>query len=212
MSLRVIGAGHGRTGTNSLKLALERLLGGPCYHMFEVLAHPQHIPTWRAAVRGELQEADWHTLFDGFHAAVDFPVASFWRELIDVYPDALVLLSVRDPESWWKSAHETIFKAFSEPITMPGVPSDLQPMLNELFASRFTLDVDNKDVCIDLYNRHNNEVRRGVPSSRLVEWRPGDGWAPLCAALGMPVPNEPFPHVNTTEEMMARMAEMQENG
>ena len=203
MALKVIGAGLGRTGTNSLKLAIERLLGGPCYHMFEVVSNPHHVPMWHAATREEMP--DWSVLFDGFQAAVDWPVAAFWRELMTAFPDAIVLLSVRDTESWWTSAHDTIFRFFSNTADAPGATPELRAMLQDLFRTRFTLEVENKAACIALFEAHNAEVRRSVPASRLVEWRPGDGWAPLCRALGLPVPAEPFPHVNTTEEIRARL-------
>ena len=108
MTLRVVGAGLGRTGTLSLKLALEKLLGGPCYHMAEVFAHPEHVPVWHAAARGE--PVDWRALFAGYRAGVDWPQGSFWPEIAQAFPDALVLLSVRDADSWWQSASETIFR------------------------------------------------------------------------------------------------------
>jgi hypothetical protein len=195
MSLRVVGAGLGRTGTMSLKLALERLLGGPCYHMLEVFSHPEHIAAWHAAARGQMP--DWHTLFHGYHAAVDWPAASFWPELAAAFPDAVVLLSVRDAESWWQSAHDTIFP------TSQRTEGEWRAMLDALFAARFTTALDDRAQCIAAFERHNAAVRKAVPRSRLVEWRAADGWAPLCAALGVPVPSEPFPRVNTTEEFLA---------
>jgi hypothetical protein len=109
MALRAIGAGLGRTGTLSLKLALERLLGVPCYHMRELFAHPEHVPVWHGAALGTMP--DWPEFFAGHGAAVDSPAAYFWPELLAAFPEALVLLSVRDAESWWRSASETIFRA-----------------------------------------------------------------------------------------------------
>src|SRR5512139_2619631 len=106
MGLRIVGAGLGRTGTLSLKLALEKLLGAPCYHMLEVFAHPEHIAVWHTAAQG--RPTDWPALFRGYAATVDWPGASFYRELMDAYPDAIVLLSTRDPDSWWRSASATI--------------------------------------------------------------------------------------------------------
>src|SRR5688572_13224161 len=103
MTLQVVGAGLGRTATKSLKIALEHVLAAPCYHMDEVFAHPGHIPAWHAAAQGRMP--DWHTLLAGYHAVVDWPAAAFWPELSKAFPDALVLLSVRDPQSWWQSAH-----------------------------------------------------------------------------------------------------------
>ncbi|HEV2474540.1 MAG TPA: sulfotransferase, partial [Chthonomonadales bacterium] len=109
MALRVVGAGVGRTGTHSLKLALERLLSAPCYHMAEVFQHADHVPMWHSAATGEMPE--WDNLLAGYSAAVDWPASAFWSELSKAYPDAVVLLSTRDPEKWWESAHETIFQS-----------------------------------------------------------------------------------------------------
>src|SRR5579884_4290855 len=107
--LRVIGAGIGRTGTHSLKLALERLLGGRCYHMVEVFQRPEHIPVWAAAAKGE--PVDYRRLLDGYVAAVDWPSAAFWPELAAAFPDAVIVLSSRDADGWWRSASRTIFEA-----------------------------------------------------------------------------------------------------
>ena len=196
MALRVVGAGLGRTGTLSLKVALEQLLGGPCYHMAEVFAHPEHVARWHAAARGEMP--DWHGLFAGYRAAVDWPAASFWPELARAFPDALVLLSLRDPESWWQSAHDTIFSATR------GASDEWRAMMEELVAARFTGALDDRAACIAAFERHNAAVRQGVPRSRLLEWRAADGWAPICSALGVPVPSEPFPRVNTRDEFIGR--------
>ena len=114
MSLRVIGAGFGRTGTASLKVALEKLLGAPCYHMIEVFQHPEHVALWHEAALGNMP--DWNRLFEGYASAVDFPASAFWPEIMNAYPDALVLLSVRDPEQWWQSASETIMGPHDAPM------------------------------------------------------------------------------------------------
>lgn len=192
MELRVLGAGLGRTGTLSLKLALERLLGEPCYHMVELFSHPGHVALWHGAARGEMP--DWRELFRDYGAAVDFPVAVFWPELSDSFPEALVVLSLRDPESWWRSASSTIFP---DVLRAEG---PWRQMINEVFESRFTLSLEDKSACIAAYERHVETVQRTLPRSRLLEWQVSEGWAPLCSALGVPVPEEPFPHANTTEE------------
>ena len=202
MGLQVVGAGLGRTGTNSLKLALERLLNGPCYHMLEVFGHPEHVPAWVAATTSEMP--DWEALFGGYRAAVDWPAAAFWPELMEAFPDALVLLSVRDADAWWKSVHATIFSA---PLRAGLADSPLGAMIGPLLAHRFTSALDDREACISAYERHNAEVRRRVPASRLLEWRPEQGWAPLCSALGVPIPSEPFPRVNTTEDFLAQNAQ-----
>jgi len=196
--MRIIGAGLGRTGTLSLKLALERLLGGPCYHMVEVFSHPEHVAAWHAAARGEMP--DWRALLQGYRASVDWPAASFWRELMAAFPEAVLVLSVRDAESWWRSAHQTIFPACR------GASGEWRAMIDALFAARFTSALEDRAACIASFERHNAEVRRAVPRSRLVEWRASDGWAPLCAALQLPVPGEPFPRTNSTEEFLGAQA------
>jgi hypothetical protein len=201
MTLQVVGAGLGRTGTVSLKGALERLLEAPCYHMTEVFAHlDDHVPVWHAAVRSE--PVDWEDLLGGYRATVDWPAGAFWRPLSEAYPGAIVLLSVRDDaETWWRSADRTVFEAMRrEP------PAELQTwfaMISELWQTTMAEDWDDPDVAMAAYERHNAEVRAGVPPERLVEWRPGDGWEPLCEALGLPVPEEPFPHENTTADFRA---------
>ena len=198
--MRIIGAGLGRTGTLSLKLALEKLLGAPCYHMVEVFTRPDHVAAWHGAAKG--QPTDWPALFRGYAAVVDWPACSFYRELMDVYPDAVVLLSTRDAESWWRSAHATIFPSIRN------APEAWRAMVEGIFAARFTDRLEDRDACIAAYERHNAEVRRSVPSHRLVEWTASDGWGPLCNALSLPVPAEPFPHANSTEDFLARIEAM----
>lgn len=197
MSLRVIGAGVGRTGTASLKVALEHLFDAPCYHMFEVFQHPEHIPAWHQAA--ENREPDWAQLFDGYAAAVDFPVAAFWPELSRAYPDALVVLTLRDPESWWQSASPTIFAVTQK---MQGPWRD---MADAMFAQRFTAEINDKAACIAAYERHVDAVRRGVPASRLLEWQVSEGWEPLCKALNLPVPEMPFPRENSRADFLAKL-------
>ena len=190
----------GRTGTHSLKLALERLLGGPCHHMVEVFANPSQIPTWIDAIEG--RPVDWSALLAGYRAAVDWPGAGFWPELTAANPDAMVLLSVRDADSWYRSASNTIFLALSG-----GPPETVQWMgaMRKLLADRFSDHLDNRSAMIDAYERHNAEVRAAVPADRLIEWTPSDGWDPICERLGLAVPDEPFPVTNTTEEFRTNM-------
>jgi hypothetical protein len=200
MGLRVVGAGLGRTGTLSLKLALEKLLGGPCYHMTEVFAHPEHVPVWHAAARGE--PVDWHALFAGYRAGVDWPQGSFWPEIARAFPDALVLLSVRDADSWWQSADQTIFRGIQ--VAEERAP-EWYAMVRELFTRRFVWPPDDETAAKAAFERHNARVRARVPPERLLEWRAGDGWEPLCERLDVPVPDEPFPRVNTREDFLARL-------
>lgn len=203
MSLRVVGAGVGRTGTTSLKAALERLLGGRCYHMFEVFGRPDDVAVWDLAAKG--QRVDWEALFAEFTATVDWPGAACWKEIADAFPDAVVLLSTRSSaEAWWKSAHDTIFGVIASEAAEENAA--WRAMVLDLLAHRFTPDWQDHDAAVAAYEKHNAEVRAAVAPERLVEWSPGDGWGPLCTALGVPVPEEPFPHLNTTEEFRGRAA------
>jgi sulfotransferase family protein len=201
MALRIVGAGVGRTGTHSLKIALERLLGGPCHHMVELFLHREQIPVWHCAVAGDYP--DWHDFLAGYVAAVDWPACAFWRELAEAFPDAPVLLSVRDPESWYRSAHHTIFLPLG--AQKPRGEDPWLDMVHDLFRTRFCDRFDDRVAMIAAYERHNAEVRRTIPARRLVEWTPSDGWEPLCAALGVAVPDEPFPVTNTTNEFRGRL-------
>lgn len=207
--LRLVGAGLGRTGTASLKEALERLLGAPCYHMKEVFDHLDHVPLWHAAIRGD--DIDWSRVLAGYAAIVDWPGAACWRSIAAAYPDALVLLSTRaDAETWHRSAEATILG--DVPDEVKAAQPQLAPfgdMVGDMFAA-FDPDWRDRDAALAAYDRHNAAVRAEVPADRLVEWQPGDGWDPLCAALGVPVPAEPFPHSNTTEEFRARNDELRE--
>lgn len=200
MELKVVGAGVGRTGTASLKLALEQLLGGRCHHMLEIIDDPAQVPGWTAAVQGD--DVDWAQLLDGYTATVDWPGAAFWREISAANPEALVLLSTRDPEAWYSSASNTIFNVFEH--SPPGL-EDWFATVRTLFATRFSDDLGNAEVMMGAFERHNADVRAGVPSERLLEWTVQDGWEPICERLGVPVPDEPFPRTNSTNETRAIM-------
>ena len=208
MALQVIGAGLGRTGTHSLKQALEQLLDAPCYHMLEVFGRPDDIPVWQRALDGD--PPDWREFLADFGAAVDWPVAAFWSELSAAFPDAMVLLSTRDTAGWWTSASRTIFDV-TQRATPPDDPVMVaqMAMVRTLFERRFTPGWRDETAAKAAYEEHNDAVRATVPAERLVDWHPGDGWTPICDALGIPVPSNPFPHVNTTSEFraMARLDE-----
>ena len=201
----MIGAGLGRTGTNSLKVALEQLLGAPCYHMLELFDHPEHVERWERALDGRL--TGWDEIFAGYSATVDWAGATFFAELASAYPDAIVLLSVRDPDDWWRSFHDTVVETLGSDLSDPDDPlSAAMARLRGLtvrFAERLSPDWDDERAAKLAYVRHNEAVRAAIPSDRLVEWRPGDGWDPLCKALGLPVPAQPFPHLNTTADFRA---------
>ncbi len=199
MTLQVVGAGVGRTGTASLQEGLKRLLGGNCYHMIEVFGHPDHPSRWLAAMNGE---TDANDIVSDYVATVDWPACTLWRELADANPDAIILLSTRDPESWWTSCDNTIFVAMRK--ALEGEPNDWTSMAAKMLEL-FGADMDDKAKSIAAFERHNAHVRATADPKRLVEWKGSDGWGPLCDALGLPVPDEPFPHVNTTDEFRQMM-------
>ena len=198
MTLRVVGAGLPRTGTASLTVALEKLLGGRVAHMSTIPGHPFNLgPGWDQALAGETP--DWAQLFDGYTAAVDWPASMFWRELSDAYPAALVLLSVRDrAESWWQSAEATFL-----PVARLALAPDWNDGrgLNQLLE-RFTSSQqwDDPATLMAAYERHTALVRQTSPAHRLLEWQASEGWEPLCRALGVPMPAQPFPWTNRRED------------
>lgn len=196
MSIRVVGAGLYRTGTKSLKAALERLLGRPSYHMAEVFIHPEHVPVWHDAALGRMP--NWADFLQDYSATLDAPAAYFWPELSAAFPDAIVLLSVRTAESWWESASQTVMR--TEGLVSP----EWDAMNDAISSSRFATNTESKEAAIQGFNLHNDRVRSEVDAGRLLEWTAGDGWEPICAALGVRIPEEPFPHTNTREEWAAR--------
>jgi hypothetical protein len=198
MTIQLVGAGLGRTGTMSLKLALERLLGGTCHHMMEVFEHPDEVPSWHAAMLGE--PVDFSALLAGYTAIVDYPGAAVWRELAAAFPEAPVLLSTRSSaDAWWESASNTILA-----LRPDQDDSDGRRMVDEMFLRSLGGDVTDREAVMAAYEAHNAAVRSEIPPDRLFEYQPGDGWGPLCAALDLPVPDEPFPHTNTREEFRER--------
>lgn len=197
MALQVIGAGFGRTGTLSLKLALEALGLGPCYHMLEVIRQPEHAAIWQRATRGEA--VDWDALFAGYQSGVDWPLCAFWEPLATHYPDARIILTERDPESWFRSACDTIFQVLDK--APAGASPSQGSMARELICERtFGGHHRDRDHAIAVYQTHRQRVIDAVPPQRLLRFRAADGWGPLCAFLAVPVPEIPYPRVNSTEE------------
>ena len=194
MSLRVVGAGLPRTGTASLVVALEHLLGGRCYHMSVIPGHPFDLgPGWDLALAGG--RPNWDEVFNGFIAAVDWPASMFWQELSEAYPDALVLLSIReDAETWWHSCNET-FLPFARMALEPNWKEG-RGLINLLERFTGTKQWDDAGRMKTAYEQHNARVRKAIPSERLLVWNAAQGWDPICKALGLPVPEIPFPWVN----------------
>ena len=220
--MKVIGAGFGRTGTLSLKVALEELGFGPCYHMTELPGKPEHVAFWDEAAdkvaHGE--PIDWEEVFTGYQATVDWPGCSFYEELMEAYPDAKVLLSIRDPQHWYVSAQSTMGSGVmgfllkdapaSSPLrslltrlagllapSMRRVPSMAHKVIAERsFGGRF----GDRGHAVEAFGRHNEEVQERVPAEKLLVYEVREGWQPLCEFLKVGAPERPFPHLNDREE------------
>ncbi len=209
MGLDVIGAGFGRTGTTSLKAALERLGFGPCYHMTELFEHPEHLNAWRAAARGE--PVEWEGPFEHYRSTMDWPGAPFYEELMREYPEAKVILTIRDPDRWYESTLNTIYEmnsTASSPLftlmswlvpqvrnvrNAVGIVDDLA--WRDAFGGRF----EDREHAISVFNEWNEGVKRRVPAEKLLVYDVKEGWGPLCDFLGVEAPeDEPFPHLNDT--------------
>jgi hypothetical protein len=219
--VKVVGAGFGRTGTMSLKAALETLGFGPCYHMIEVFEHPEHAGFWQAAWRGE--PVDWDGLLGGYEAAVDWPACTFYEELLQRYPDARVLLSVRDPERWYESTRDTIYQiskitagsrlsravfAFVG-LFVSGV-FEIGRMGNKIiWQGTFDGRFEDRSHAIEVFVRHNEEVKRRVPAEKLLVFEVKEGWGPLCEFLGVAEPDKPFPRLNDAAQMRRRIRAVQ---
>lgn len=214
MSIKVIGAGHGRTGTHSLKLALEELGFGRCYHMSELLEHPERIQHWEALYSGN--PVDWNALFDGYQATVDYPANLCYQKILTNYPDAKVILTVRDPESWYDSVRSTTNRVnFQKPWQLLSLvlrlpfSSYLQHLMRvfKLAFNYWQLAFDgkfkNKAYAIQKYLDYNQKVQNTVPANNLLLYNIKDGWEPLCQFLNKPIPNTDFPHSNDRKSFHA---------
>ncbi len=201
MSLAVIGAGLPRTGTMSLKLALEQLGLGPCYHMIEIFGRPNDWPLWETAAKGGT--VDFDALLQDWRSITDIPGCNFYRELANLYPDAKLILTVRDPERWFASTQATVL---GEGVASRHDNLGTTPML-EALGWGADPRMHERDYMLDMYHRHNEEVRRTVPAERLLVYDVAEGWEPLCRFLQRPVPDTPFPHSNSTEDFNARVAD-----
>lgn len=204
MTLEVIGAGFGRTGTLSMKAALERLGYDKCHHMIEVLGpdNPKQLDYWDAIGKGEA--TDWDEVFDGFKASVDFPSSIYWKELSDAYPDAKVVLTVRSFESWYKSASSTIYAVGNSAPAWTRLipkPRKIDRMVNNIiWQGKFDGKFEDEAHAEKVWNAHIADVKAGLPADRLLVFEVKDGWGPLCEFLGKPIPDAPFPRVNDTAQ------------
>jgi hypothetical protein len=205
--ISVIGAGMPRTGTLSLKSALDRLGFGPSYHMFELMRRPGRVTGWLAAAEG--RPVDWAAVLSGYRSAVDWPASFFYRELADAYPDAKVVLTVRDPQRWFDSSERLLRSnhlrsMVSRPVsTLVPFVGRMNRLMSHISATTFRIDHETairgtvgRARAVEAFQRHNAEVQRLIPADRLLVFDVRDGWEPLCAFLGVPVPGVPFPHDN----------------
>ncbi len=203
MPLHIIGAGFGRTGTTSIKQVLEELGFGRCYHMREMIAHSGHARIWLDAYAGK--PVDWDRLFDGYASIVDWPGAYFYRELMAAYPEARVLLTVRDPERWHRSMTNTI-KTESDGIPrwalwpLPPVRQMFAVLDRVVWEGTFHGRFADKAHALAVYEQHIEAVKATVPADRLLVYSVREGWEPLCRFLDVPVPDRPFPHTNDPEQ------------
>ncbi|MDP7545673.1 MAG: sulfotransferase [Alphaproteobacteria bacterium] len=206
MDFKVIGAGFGRTGTMSMKAALEHLGLGPCYHMLEVVGKPDKADAWYDAAQGGA--ADWDDILEGYQSSVDWPACYFWRPLAAHYPDAKVILTVRDEAAWWDSINNTILH------NMRGTDQVIDParlrmrrMARHLIVDRvFGGILDDREHALAVYRQNIKEVRQALPPERLLVFDVAQGWSPLCEFLGLPVPDAAFPRTNSTSEFQERAA------
>lgn len=203
MTLKVIGAGVGRTGTYSLKMALNQLGLGPCHHMEEVIHNmPLHVPLWAAAAAGR---PDWDAIYKGYESAVDWPTAGFFRELHAAYPAARFVLTLRSPESWVESFSQTIYKLLEQSDKAPPHMREWLDMGTKVIAKTgFPNGLDAAGLT-KAFNAHNDAVKAAIPAHQLLVYQVKEGWGPLCAFLGVPEPAEPFPRTNDRGEFWDRV-------
>jgi hypothetical protein len=208
--LQVIGVGMHRTGSMSVKAALERLGFGPCYHGMEALRRSADGDHWLAAYEAG-GDFDWPVIFDGYRSTMDWPTIHFWEQLAAAYPEAKILLTERDPEGWWNS-HAEMFRLgteFGEQLTddqrrwaEESGFARMQTALGTIAPASFDGRVFDKGHCLEVFRKHNERVRKTVPTERLLVFRVQQGWEPLCRFLGVDVPNESFPHVNVGDNLL----------
>lgn len=197
--LEVIGAGFGRTGTHSLGLALEKLGLGPWYNTFEVFKNPGHQDIWRSALEGK--RVDWDDIFSDYKSAVEWPTVTFFDQIIQQYPYARVILTMRDPDSWYESARGTIFEAGELNAHHPD-PTKRKNLHYDIFEHTFGGRFWEKEHVLEVYRKHIEHVIEVVQGERLLKFDIKNGWEPLCSFLKKAVPDEPFPKVNERKEFI----------
>ena len=209
--LKLINAGLGRTGTTSLKVALERLGFGPCYHMFDIVSNEERLGQWEKIVC-DAGRPDWETVFDGYTSAVDGPCAIYYRQIMETFPEAKIILTIRDSERWYQSTYDTLYQFAVKGKNLPKANSAQARLYrmtntmiwNGLFGGRFP----DKQYAIEVFRNRNADVVHSVDPDNLLVYDVRQGWEPLCAFLGVDVPAEDFPHVNDSESMRERLQQL----
>jgi hypothetical protein len=200
--MKVIGCGFGRTGSKSMKIALEQLGFGPCHHMEEVIANPsEQLPYWLAA--SKKKDVNWDEAFRGYESCVDWPSAAYWEQLAVHFPDAKIILTTRIPESWHDSISKTIFKVIGDMKSAPtgGESNPFGEMIMQMIVENtFKGDISDRDHCIDIFNKNEQAVKDAFSGDKLFVYNIGDGWEGLCEWLDVPVPDTPFPRTNNQQE------------
>jgi hypothetical protein len=206
MGIQIIGAGLPRTGTMSLKYAIEQLLGGSCYHMHELYRKPEQVGLWNEVLEGETELLT--TILGDCCAALDWPVSAVWKGAIELFPDAKVLLSRRASSAdWWESIDQTVWQIIRTQnfrFSNDEDEADAFSKLHQKLTSQFSADWDNENAARTAYSKHLVSVRNMVPKERLIEFEVGDGWEPLCRALNVAEPTHPFPNKNNRETFKSR--------
>lgn len=220
MSIKIIGAGLPRTGTNTLKESLEKLNYKKTYHMKELLVKPENLHYWLTLK--ETGSTNWDELYKGYQATVDFPGYPWYKEHMKQYPDAKVILTVRPFEKWYTSVYSTIWKAgpqtLSEKIAMMSkllFNSRLRSVIKcvkfskkVIFETHLQGKFEDKDFAEKIFNKHIEDVKAYVPKEKLLVYDVSEGWEPLCKFLGVPEPNEPIPHLNKKENFKKMLGEL----
>jgi len=218
MALQVIGAGLARTGTMSMKAALTQLGFGRCYHMIDLLGNPQDVPYWEAASRGEA--VDWESLFHDCKSTIDYPGCRYYKQYMELYPEAKVVLTVRNPETWYESTRDTVYSVQSRVFDEDGNPRPggspfpgdpalqlrvMQLLRNDMWQGDYQGRFEDRDFVLDFWHDWVADVKASVPADRLLVFQVTEGWGPLCEFLDVPIPDTPFPRLNDRQAFQERL-------
>ena len=209
MPLKIVGAAFGRTGTKSIKIALEKLGFGPCHHMFVLHNNPNQIALWRAVARGE--KPCWDKIFTDYQASIDWPSARYWRELSEHFENAKVLLTIRNEDSWFDSVQRTIYPIMRDHASLqPSSKREQISVAHDIIVRQtFNGKMDDRNYAKQVYRNYIEEVRRSIAPERLLNYSITEGWGSLCAFLNVPVPDEPFPSTNSTQQFLDRRSRLE---